>query len=760
MTDNQPPLQTGMDSALESAFGFGTLELRTIPYSAAAFTETVAEEIRCGARTIRVSPRGSEAALLEGKLRQMPDLPEFLFLDSESAKADNLRCAPPGAVPDIEVLLHNEEPDLAQALLRQLDRKRGLVLAPALPGCGLSRPLFLVSVPKAGTHLLIELARALGFDDGLEFDGSPTPGRWHYLEFTNCHTAARDFFVDSVRRAPHGNRLHPFPSTPTLFIYRHPYDVLVSEANYYHKPGKTAFSGYLAGKNFEDRVLRLIDDPWLLGSLRDRVGQYCAWLDFQNVIPVSFEELVGARGGGTEEAQQRLIWSVLLKLQVSGVVDDIARTVFNPDSATFNAPRIGAHRERLNDKALARLGDQPNDYMDHFGYCANADSSLFSSRNREFQERPLLLGPSPELSTPVLHEQGFLEHNIVSFRGTYYALPIGLGPVSLSTLPDVELNAFLHSEQVSSLKSMILDRIVGDKIHTLLGDCPERLSKQTLPDSASDNQATDKTSHVPRCRISVITVVRNAEQHIEKLLQSVSFCTAADIEHIVIAGISADSTTEILERHRTSLAHLIIEADSGPTEAINKAIPLVTGDYVGFLLAGDWYEPGALDIVAAHAGEGDVLYGDAFNWSADASGYLLHAEAEGLPIEMSLNFPATFFKASLVREVGAFNNEVDIASDYDFCLRCMVKGATFKKIDAVLANMTLNGRSATHWARGYWHAAKSKMVHLNAGSGALFFCAYQIFRTFMRKGFERVGLAWFVNRYRSHVAPCRKTTIE
>src|SRR5438477_163119 len=84
----------------------------------------------------------------------------------------------------------------------------------------------------------------------------------------------------AVRRRPHGNRDHAFPHHPSLFIYRNPLDIVASEANYYQEDGATVFAGYLDGLSYEERLLRLIDDPWLMGSIRDRVGKFAAWLEF------------------------------------------------------------------------------------------------------------------------------------------------------------------------------------------------------------------------------------------------------------------------------------------------------------------------------------------------------------------------------------------------------------------------------------------------------------------------------------------------
>ena len=185
----------------------------------------------------------------------------------------------------------------------------------------------MISIPKAGTHLLFKLAEALGYQPGGICPDNPKDGHWYYVEHSNAHTPATEFFVDTVLRAPFGNRAHPFMRSPALFNYRNPLDIVVSEANYYHKDGKTAFAGYLEGLSFEDRLTRLIDDPWLLGSIRDRVGMFAAWLEFSNIMPVSFEELVGSAGGSSDEARLRMMWSLQLKLHVPGSPSKLVNAV-------------------------------------------------------------------------------------------------------------------------------------------------------------------------------------------------------------------------------------------------------------------------------------------------------------------------------------------------------------------------------------------------------------------------------------------------
>ncbi len=200
---------------------------------------------------------------------------------------------------DVLLLNEPEAEALSAIFLEYLDAENLTILAPITAHYYKNRPLFLISIPKGGTHLLYRLAEAIGYGAAVVHNGNPAPGNWYCVEYSNSHTVARDFFIDSVRRQPFGNRHHPFPRTPALFIYRNPLDIVVSEANYYHRDGATVFSSYLRHLDFEQRLQRLIEDPHLLGSIRDRINNFVPWLECENVIPVSFEELIGAKGGAT-----------------------------------------------------------------------------------------------------------------------------------------------------------------------------------------------------------------------------------------------------------------------------------------------------------------------------------------------------------------------------------------------------------------------------------------------------------------------------
>lgn len=402
----------------------GSLDL--LPREGAEFAQRCLELAREAKRGLIFHPWTERASALAARIfRDAPNV-RLCVHHGDSPPAGAL---PAAAWNEADAVVLDSAPgDLPADLLQLVDLPHLRVLAPRTEDYFRTRPLFIISIPKSGTHLLYKLAEVLGYAQGVVHEEFPVPGQWYCVEYSNSHTVARDFFVDTVRRSPFGNRHHAFASAPAVFIYRHPLDVLVSEANYYHREGKTAFAGYLSPLSFEQRIHRLLDDPWLLGSIRDRIAGFAPWLDFPNVIPVSFEELVGAEGGGSREDQMRLIWSLQLKLQVPGAPHDFADRVFDRDSPTFYQGRIGAWRASLSEDHLARFRALNQDFMEAFGYSLDEAADGVPRRAGEFRRRPLRIAPPQLDNVPITLEYNYQGFNLLRYSGWIYAVPQALGP--------------------------------------------------------------------------------------------------------------------------------------------------------------------------------------------------------------------------------------------------------------------------------------------------------------------------------------------
>jgi len=353
--------------------------------------------------------------------------------------------------------------ELSQALLGYVDHPPVSLVAPVTDAHFRRRALFIISIPKSGTHLLYELANAFGYSFAGSGPDEAKSGNWYFVDAMNSHTPTTFLRFEQSSF----NLYHPLVRSPALFIYRNPLDIVVSEANYYHQDGRSAFWSYLSELPFEERLLKLIDDPWLLGSIRERMSRYIGWLGLRNVIPLSFEELIGPNGGGTLEDQARLIWSLQLKLQVPGDPADYGNKVFNQNSATFHAGQIGSYRKHFTDAAYEKFLSLPQDFMDAMGYSARpatGSPERLPRRAAEFRSRPLKLSEVDAADTPIGFEFNYLQHNIVRYRGRFFAIPHRKGPLDLAALSDQELAGFDSDMELGALKARIAGQETVDRL--------------------------------------------------------------------------------------------------------------------------------------------------------------------------------------------------------------------------------------------------------------------------------------------------------
>jgi glycosyltransferase len=173
-----------------------------------------------------------------------------------------------------------------------------------------------------------------------------------------------------------------------------------------------------------------------------------------------------------------------------------------------------------------------------------------------------------------------------------------------------------------------------------------------------------------------------------------------DIEHIVIDGGSRDATMDTVRRHRTRVALSLSEPDRGIYDAMNKGLALATGDLVGFLNADDVLngDHAVQRIVEAAAGGADVVYGDLVY--VDTAGQVVRywRAGEFAPGLLGRGWmpphPTFYASRRLLAQVGAFDDTMRVAADYDFMVRCLTwPGVHSAYTPHTLVRMRLGGAS-------------------------------------------------------------------
>lgn len=204
--------------------------------------------------------------------------------------------------------------------------------------------------------------------------------------------------------------------------------------------------------------------------------------------------------------------------------------------------------------------------------------------------------------------------------------------------------------------------------------------------------------------ISIITPSFNQAAFVEKCLDSIASQTVAPIQHVILDPGSTDVTREILSRYaqQHSFVELVLEADEGQADAINKGFRRATGDIVTWLNTDDFYaNKSVLDLVCRVFEEHpdvDVVHGcGAF---LDESGALLREAfvANATEREFRHRFlnsvgilqPTTFYRRSLLERVGLLDTRFNCAFDYEFWVRFVMGGAKFHFIDAEIAKASFH----------------------------------------------------------------------
>lgn len=175
-----------------------------------------------------------------------------------------------------------------------------------------------------------------------------------------------------------------------------------------------------------------------------------------------------------------------------------------------------------------------------------------------------------------------------------------------------------------------------------------------------------------------MTVVLNAAQKLQKTIDSVLSQDYGSIEYIIKDGGSTDGTLEIIKEAAAGCPFIkyISTPDNGIYDAMNKALRMVTGDYVHFLNSGDYYASDkVLSRVAAEAetSRALVLYGDIIYINADGSEELrkygpLCAERFYYLTGDCINHQAIFAAAKLFHRA-SFDTSFSICADREWMLR-------------------------------------------------------------------------------------------
>ncbi len=202
-------------------------------------------------------------------------------------------------------------------------------------------------------------------------------------------------------------------------------------------------------------------------------------------------------------------------------------------------------------------------------------------------------------------------------------------------------------------------------------------------------------------KITVVTICKNAETHIEETILSVRQQTYSDIEYVIIDGKSDDNTLRIVERYRSIIQTVISEPDHGIYNAMNKALRYATGDVVYFLNSDDTLaDSGVLaDVMEIFIKNPDInlVYGDvriSRNGNMKKTVYPDKLSRQFLAMT-TICHQAIFAKKELFSCTEGFDENYRIVSDYDWLMKLIYGPARYRHLPRIVATVSAAGISYT-----------------------------------------------------------------
>ncbi len=265
------------------------------------------------------------------------------------------------------------------------------------PSRGDGPRVLVTSLPKSGTHLLS--AVLAGFPElskypGNRIDPSPPwswlPGGAQTVQLGVGHPrhvdrvrlrrflAALNSGVFITGHTPHSDELAADLNAldyRMIALVRDPRDVVVSKVRFANSLPDGRLDREMLKDESPERQVAMATEGYAVGpggtavNIGERLDKIVRWGD-AGALVVRFEDLVGERGGGSAEDQQRTVADVRAHIGLpddSAVVRAAAEASYGK-SPTFRKGRASGWRDHLSDAQARRVEELAGDAMRRLGY--------------------------------------------------------------------------------------------------------------------------------------------------------------------------------------------------------------------------------------------------------------------------------------------------------------------------------------------------------------------------------------------------------
>ena len=216
--------------------------------------------------------------------------------------------------------------------------------------------------------------------------------------------------------------------------------------------------------------------------------------------------------------------------------------------------------------------------------------------------------------------------------------------------------------------------------------------------------------------ISIVTVTYNSVEALISTMKSLIGQNYNNFEYIIIDGASSDNTMEIVSIYEREFSTRgidlisISEKDDGIYDAMNKGISMAKGKWIYFLNSGDTlYSTDTLKSVSNYLekNNADIMYGGINAIYYNREIISTPRDLSTFDKKMPFCHQGVFVKTKLAKQC-PFETKYKIISDYNMMYKLYLKGYQFKKMELVIANYSLLGKSGNNGLLAYKESIRMK----------------------------------------------------
>jgi glycosyltransferase involved in cell wall biosynthesis len=201
--------------------------------------------------------------------------------------------------------------------------------------------------------------------------------------------------------------------------------------------------------------------------------------------------------------------------------------------------------------------------------------------------------------------------------------------------------------------------------------------------------------------LSIVLPILNAGPTLDRAIQSIVSQPKPSCQIIVVDGGSDDQTHEILGKYRALIDVLIVQPDTGQSQAINRGFAQADGEWFGWLCGDDEFAPKAFALLAQAAEAyplAEVISGACRRVMPDGSSTIVKPPADSalkLAYRNPFDQPSTFWRRSCSEKVGQIDETLNYAMDWDWWCRLAKAECQFHVADALFSNYHFSHRNKT-----------------------------------------------------------------